>query len=150
MEKLFWSSSFFLSFFAVPGEPTNLQAKVINSSTVQVSWDPPVDKDQNGIIRGYQIHVQPKNVVSQQWIMNTAFYWKILHTKRVLNFVWKFNWKIRSRIAWFFCVVYVLHRPKKCWDLTSFFKKSKNSWKMYFSNYLVVKADLPFWQNNVI
>ena len=51
-------------FFAVPGEPTNLQARVINSSTVQVSWDPPVDKDQNGIIRGYQIHVQPKNVVS--------------------------------------------------------------------------------------
>ena len=56
---------FFSSFFAVPGEPTNLQAKVINSSTVQVSWDPPVDKDQNGIIRGYQIHVQPKNVVSE-------------------------------------------------------------------------------------
>ena len=51
-------------FFLVPGEPTNLEAKVLNSSTVGVTWDPPIDKDQNGIIRGYQIHVQPKNVVS--------------------------------------------------------------------------------------
>ena len=50
--------------FLVPGEPTNLKARIVNSSTVEVSWDPPVDKDQNGIIRGYQIHVQPKNVVS--------------------------------------------------------------------------------------
>ncbi len=49
--------------FVVPGEPTNVQGKVVNSSTVEVTWDPPVDKDQNGIIRGYQIHVQPKNVV---------------------------------------------------------------------------------------
>jgi len=64
-KKFFEVQVFFSSFFAVPGEPTNLQAKVINSSTVQVSWDPPVDKDQNGIIRGYQIHVQPKNVVSE-------------------------------------------------------------------------------------
>lgn len=39
---------------------------MINSSTVGVTWDPPVDKDQNGIIRGYQIHVQPKNVVSKK------------------------------------------------------------------------------------
>ena len=58
-------------FFAVPGEPTNLQARVINSSTVQVSWDPPVDKDQNGIIRGYQIHVQPKNVVSMNMMKSS-------------------------------------------------------------------------------
>ena len=50
-------------FVLVPGEPTNLQARIINSSSVEVTWDPPVDKDQNGIIRGYQIHVQPKNVV---------------------------------------------------------------------------------------
>ena len=57
-------SNFLASNFLVPGEPTNLKARVINSSTVEVSWDPPVDKDQNGIIRGYQIHVQPKNVVS--------------------------------------------------------------------------------------
>lgn len=47
----------------VPGEPQNVQARPVNSSAVEVSWDPPVDKDQNGVIRGYQIHVQPKNMV---------------------------------------------------------------------------------------
>jgi netrin-G3 ligand len=52
----------------LPGEPTNLQAKVINSSIVGVTWDPPVDKAQNGIIRGYQIHVQPKNVESAYYV----------------------------------------------------------------------------------
>jgi hypothetical protein len=57
--------------FSVPGEPTNVQATILNSSSVQVSWDPPVDKDQNGIIRGYQIHVQPKNVVC---VLHSAFF----------------------------------------------------------------------------
>jgi hypothetical protein len=41
-----------------------VNARPINSSTIEVSWDPPVDKDKNGVIRGYQIHVQPKNMVS--------------------------------------------------------------------------------------
>ena len=34
----------------------------MNSSSVEVTWDPPVDNDKNGVIRGYQIFVQPKNV----------------------------------------------------------------------------------------
>ena len=49
---------------SVPGEPQNVNARPINSSTIEVSWDPPIDKDKNGVIRGYQIHVQPKNMVS--------------------------------------------------------------------------------------
>ena len=48
--------------FAVPGEPQNVRARPVNSSSVEVTWDPPVDNDKNGVIRGYQIFVQPKNV----------------------------------------------------------------------------------------
>ena len=40
-----------------------MNARPINSSSIEVSWDPPIDKDKNGVIRGYQIHVQPKNMV---------------------------------------------------------------------------------------
>ena len=46
----------------VPGEPQNVQARAINSSSVEVTWSPPVENDKNGVIRGYQIFVQPKNV----------------------------------------------------------------------------------------
>ena len=50
--------------FKVPGEPQNVHASAINSSLVEVVWDPPADRDRNGVIRGYQIYVQPKNPVS--------------------------------------------------------------------------------------
>ena len=50
--------------FKVPGEPQNVHASAINSSSVEVVWDPPADRDRNGVIRGYQIYVQPKNPVS--------------------------------------------------------------------------------------
>ena len=46
----------------VPGEPRNVDVRKINSSTLEVSWDPPADDNKNGVIRGYQIYVQPKNV----------------------------------------------------------------------------------------
>jgi hypothetical protein len=35
----------------------------INSSTILVSWQPPLDTKQNGIIRAYQIYIQPKKTV---------------------------------------------------------------------------------------
>ena len=53
----------FQLYILVPGEPQNVNARPINSSSIEVSWDPPIDKDKNGVIRGYQIHVQPKNMV---------------------------------------------------------------------------------------
>ena len=40
----------------VPGEPLNLQAEAINSSTIFVEWRPPQTRNQNGIIRGYQVY----------------------------------------------------------------------------------------------
>lgn len=47
-----------LYYSAVPGDPQNVQVTPINSTTLTVSWSPPLAKDRNGIIRGYHIHVQ--------------------------------------------------------------------------------------------
>ena len=48
---------------SVPGEPLEVSAKPFNSSTVVVHWKPPSDDKQNGVIRAYQIYIQPKNSV---------------------------------------------------------------------------------------
>lgn len=42
----------------VPGDPQDVKATPMNSTTVHVAWRPPNEKDRNGIIRGYHIHVQ--------------------------------------------------------------------------------------------
>ncbi|XP_043676314.1 tyrosine-protein phosphatase Lar isoform X14 [Vespula pensylvanica] len=42
----------------VPGDPQNVKVTSINSTAIHVEWDPPKAKDQNGVIRGYHIHVQ--------------------------------------------------------------------------------------------
>ncbi|XP_017884551.1 tyrosine-protein phosphatase Lar isoform X7 [Ceratina calcarata] len=42
----------------IPGDPQDVKATPINSTAVHVEWKPPKSKDQNGVIRGYQIHVQ--------------------------------------------------------------------------------------------
>ncbi|UYV73148.1 PTPRD [Cordylochernes scorpioides] len=42
----------------VPGEPHQVKVTPINSTTILVQWQPPADRDRNGLIRGYQIHVQ--------------------------------------------------------------------------------------------
>ena len=52
---------FFSLFRLVPGEPRNVQITALNSTTVKVNWKPPFNKEQNGIIRGYQIHLQELN-----------------------------------------------------------------------------------------
>ncbi|XP_059098877.1 tyrosine-protein phosphatase Lar-like isoform X3 [Tigriopus californicus] len=57
----------------VPGEPQNVAAQPLNSSSVEVTWDPPSDKDRNGVIRGYQIYVQPKNTESLYYQMPLRF-----------------------------------------------------------------------------
>lgn len=44
--------------FTVPGDPQDVKAVPINSTTIKVTWKPPLAKDRNGIIRGYHIHVQ--------------------------------------------------------------------------------------------
>lgn len=42
----------------MPGEPTDVRVNAINSTTLHVAWKPPQEKDRNGIIMGYHIHVQ--------------------------------------------------------------------------------------------
>ncbi|XP_058055440.1 tyrosine-protein phosphatase Lar isoform X2 [Anopheles bellator] len=42
----------------VPGDPQDVKASPVNSTTIYVTWKPPKEKNRNGIIRGYHIHVQ--------------------------------------------------------------------------------------------
>ncbi|XP_047503817.1 tyrosine-protein phosphatase Lar isoform X4 [Pieris napi] len=42
----------------MPGEPQDVKVNAINSTSIHVTWKPPQEKDKNGIIRGYHVHVQ--------------------------------------------------------------------------------------------
>lgn len=42
----------------MPGDPQDVKAVPVNSTSIHVLWKPPNEKDRNGIIRGYHIHVQ--------------------------------------------------------------------------------------------
>lgn len=42
----------------MPGDPQDVKVTPINSTTIKVTWKPPLAKERNGIIRGYHIHVQ--------------------------------------------------------------------------------------------
>ena len=42
----------------VPGDPQKVTVISVNSTAIRVEWKPPTEKEQYGIIRGYQIHVQ--------------------------------------------------------------------------------------------
>lgn len=41
--------------------PLDVDAKPLNSTTVHVRWRPPANRDRNGLIRGYQVHIQEMN-----------------------------------------------------------------------------------------
>jgi len=41
--------------FTVPGEPRRVRLEAINSTAVRVQWRPPLEREQNGVIRGYQV-----------------------------------------------------------------------------------------------
>lgn len=42
----------------MPGEPQDVRVNAINSTALHVAWKDPLEKDRNGIIMGYHIHVQ--------------------------------------------------------------------------------------------
>ncbi|XP_026300844.1 tyrosine-protein phosphatase Lar isoform X12 [Apis mellifera] len=42
----------------MPGDPQDVKVTPINSTAIHVEWKPPKSKEQNGVIRGYHIHVQ--------------------------------------------------------------------------------------------
>lgn len=51
-------SHIFLCVLTVPGEPQEVKITAMNSTTIHVAWKPPQEKEKNGIIRGYHVHVQ--------------------------------------------------------------------------------------------
>ena len=72
----------------VPGEPRDVAAKPFNSSTVVVDWKPPADDKQNGVIRAYQIYIQPKNTVREEPHLNPN-YIELLLFMCCINFVFQ-------------------------------------------------------------
>ena len=52
--------------YSVPGEPRDVLVRPVNSSTILVEWKPPLDTQRNGIIRAFQIYVQPKKTVREE------------------------------------------------------------------------------------
>ncbi|CAL1538075.1 unnamed protein product [Lymnaea stagnalis] len=46
---------------AVPGEPRRIRVEPVNSTSLMVEWEPPSSKEQNGIIRGYQVYYVEAN-----------------------------------------------------------------------------------------
>lgn len=56
--------------FIVPGDPQDVKVQAINSTAIHVQWKPPVEKERNGIIRGYHIHVQE---TKEEVIKNQVF-----------------------------------------------------------------------------
>ncbi|XP_059489517.1 tyrosine-protein phosphatase Lar-like isoform X2 [Neocloeon triangulifer] len=61
----------------VPGDPQGVTASVINSTTIKVQWQPPLEKDRHGVIRGYHIHVQESKEEGKS-IMTTPIRFDIL------------------------------------------------------------------------
>ncbi|XP_011638691.1 tyrosine-protein phosphatase Lar isoform X12 [Pogonomyrmex barbatus] len=54
----------------VPGDPQDVKVTPINSTAIHVEWKPPKAKDQNGVIRGYHIHVQEVREEGKDTLLN--------------------------------------------------------------------------------
>ena len=52
-------------FYLVPGSPLNLTAEPSSVSAI-LRWDPPAEKDQNGVITGYLIRYQLSSNASSE------------------------------------------------------------------------------------
>lgn len=57
----------------VPGEPTDVRVNAVNSTTLHVAWKPPQEKDRNGIIMGYHIHVQETKEEVRYYTRSVSF-----------------------------------------------------------------------------
>lgn len=60
----------------MPGEPQDVRVNAINSTALHVAWKDPLEKDRNGIIMGYHIHVQETKeevCLHSTHIQNTLF-----------------------------------------------------------------------------
>ena len=61
--------------------PVRLQGNAVNSTTIQLQWEPPPLSDQNGVIRSYIINISVAETGSsfQQTSETTALYISNLH-----------------------------------------------------------------------
>ena len=67
---------------AVPtSAPVHLQGRAMNSTAIQVQWEPPPLADQNGVIRSYIVNISVAETGSsfQQTSETTALYISNLH-----------------------------------------------------------------------
>ena len=107
----FWPDGYVIILWwliTVPGDPQDVRATSINSTAIRVQWRPPLEKDRNGIIRGYHIHVQEtkEEVCNDAWVAtcNVQFLYSVverwyhnmnqksasLKDRSLLYFVWPF------------------------------------------------------------
>ena len=61
--------------------PVSLQGSAVNSTTIQLQWEPPPLSDQNGVIRSYTINISVTETGSsfQRTSETTALYISNLH-----------------------------------------------------------------------
>lgn len=68
-------NSYFLSLFTAPSEaPTQMEANLLNISSVFLRWKPPPPSSHNGVIRSYQVVVRggTNNTVLSNVSVNAA------------------------------------------------------------------------------
>ncbi|KAK9700492.1 EPTP domain [Popillia japonica] len=68
----------------VPGDPQEVKVLPINSTTIKVSWKPPLAKDRNGIIHGYHVHVQETKDESKS-LLNEPMRFDVIDSVLELN-----------------------------------------------------------------
>jgi len=56
----------------VPGEPRRLRLVAINSTAVSVQWQPPLDRELNGVVRGYQVHYAQTDTDDEEVVVGLA------------------------------------------------------------------------------
>lgn len=89
----------------MPGNPQNVNVTAINSTTIHVEWEPPGANEQNGVIRGYHVHVQEvreevRMLIINHNIDNRALGYKIcLETKLlcIRGTIVHFQWRLSAR-----------------------------------------------------
>ncbi|XP_025017927.1 tyrosine-protein phosphatase Lar isoform X2 [Tetranychus urticae] len=62
----------------VPGEPRDVKAVPINSTSIRVEWNPPSNIDQHGVRRGYQIYVHEMSSGNREEFLNDPIKFDVL------------------------------------------------------------------------
>lgn len=76
----------------MPGDPQDVKATPINSTTIKVNWKPPLAKERNGVIRGYHIHVQEmKEEVVVKFFVGPHHHFASFQGKELLNEPMRFD-----------------------------------------------------------